>query len=177
MRKTFIISGYGGQGVMLAGTLLCEAAMREAKFVTFFPSYGAEMRGGTANCQLIISDEPIGAPVIESPNILICLNTPSMHKFIYKLADSGSIILNSSLTGPEPISEDIYSIPANDLAIKAGSIRAANMVMLGAALAISAIVSVESLTETITDAFSLKRRDMSRINIKALTLGYEYFSR
>ncbi|NLB34729.1 MAG: 2-oxoacid:ferredoxin oxidoreductase subunit gamma [Elusimicrobia bacterium] len=177
MKTSVIISRYVGQGGMLAGTLLCEEAMMEDKYVTFFPSYGAEMRGGTANCQIIISDDTIGAPVVEFPNILVCLNTPSMHKFIPKLNSSGNLILNSSLAGSEPIPERIFTIPANDLALEAGSIRATNMVMLGAVSAIFNIVSFESLSETISDIFAVKRSDMVSVNTKALTLGYKFFLR
>src|SRR3989339_2052550 len=100
MKKEIIISGYGGQGVMLAGTLICYAGMKENKFVTFFPSYGAEMRGGTANCQVIVSDEPIGAPIVYFPDILISFNKSSYDKFSPRIGEEGLVFVNSSLYKP-----------------------------------------------------------------------------
>lgn len=176
MKSGVIISGYGGQGVMLAGKILCEAAMREDKYVTFFPSYGAEMRGGTANCQIIISTETIGAPVVECPDILLSLNAPSLDKFYPKLErPDGTAIVNSSLLSGELPSEDIFSIPANRLAIKSGNVRAANMVMLGAASKLSEIVSIESLQKALSDALPRKKKNLLEININALKSGYDFF--
>ncbi|MFC2061764.1 2-oxoacid:acceptor oxidoreductase family protein [Elusimicrobiota bacterium] len=174
MKNKIIISGFGGQGVMLSGTLLCHAGMLENKFVTFFPSYGAEMRGGTANCQVIISDQTIGAPVVKNPDILVSFNKPSFSKFSSKVKSGGLILANSSLYQPEKISSiEIAEIPANDLAEQCGSVLVLNLVMLGALASKTGILKLESITQSVPEVLS-KKKNLWEINKKALEAGFDY---
>ena len=174
MREQIIISGYGGQGVMLAGTLLCYAGMKEKKNVTFFPSYGAEMRGGTANCQVIISDDPIGSPVFTSPETLLSFNRDSFKKFSPRMKPEGVILANTSLYAPEKIAGiKIYEITANDLAENTGSVLAANMIMLGAYIRIRNILKLESLVESVPGLLGKPKEKYWSINQKALEKGYQ----
>ncbi len=175
MRKEIIISGFGGQGIMLAGTILCYAGMRDGKHVTTFPSYGAEMRGGTANCKVIISTKPIGSPVIYNPDILLSFNKPSWNKFAPKIKENGVAIINSSLFKPDQEEETRpLEIPANEIAEKSGSVIAANTVMLGALSAKTEIVSMENLEKAICDSLGGKKKSLIEMNIAAARRGYEY---
>ncbi|MHC4647153.1 MAG: 2-oxoacid:acceptor oxidoreductase family protein [Planctomycetota bacterium] len=135
LREEVIIAGFGGQGIILAGRLLAQTGMRAGKEVTFIPSYGAEMRGGTANCMVILADEPIACPLVANPNSLIAMNKASQHKFAPRLKAGGLLVMNTSLIDEPAQSADtieILAVPVNDLAVKLGSVRAANMVALGA---------------------------------------------
>ncbi|MDA3809433.1 MAG: 2-oxoacid:acceptor oxidoreductase family protein, partial [Spirochaetaceae bacterium] len=161
MHEEIVISGFGGQGVLLAGKLLCIAAMREGKFVSHIPSYGAEMRGGTANCKVIISDQEISSPVIDQPTIVIALNTPSMHKFEPKMVEKGLLLYNSSLIPDKPARTDIQieSVNANEISEAAGSLRAANMAALGYLLKLKPeIASMSSLEEALDEAISSRNK-------------------
>lgn len=176
MHEEIIISGFGGQGVLLAGKLLCIAAMREGKHVSHIPSYGAEMRGGTANCKVIISDEEISSPVIDHPTIVIALNTPSMHKFEPKMAQNGLLLYNSSLIPDVPKRTDIKveSVKANDISEAAGSLRAANMAALGYLLKLKPeIASMNSLKDALDEAISSRNKQHNPINIKIMESGYK----
>lgn len=176
MQEEIIISGFGGQGVLLAGKLLCIAAMREGKHVSHIPSYGAEMRGGTANCKVIISDEEISSPVIDNPTIVIALNTPSLHKFEPKMAENGLLLYNSSLIFEKPTRTDIKveSVKANDISEAAGSLRAANMAALGYLLKLKPeLASMKSLEEALDEAISARNKAHNPINIKIMESGYQ----
>lgn len=160
---------------MLAGNLLCYAGINENLHVSMFPSYGAEMRGGTANSQLIISTDPIGSPVVYSPDILISLNHPSFKKFSSTVKNSGTIFANTSLFEPEEIKEvDIIKVPANNLAEKCGSVKSANVIMLGALLAHDEFIKLSSLEHSIQTVLGERKRDFWDINKKALNTGYNY---
>ncbi|MFC1485162.1 2-oxoacid:acceptor oxidoreductase family protein [bacterium] len=174
MKKNIIISGFGGQGIVLAGRLLCEAAILEAKNVTLFPSYGVEMRGGTANCQIIISDNYIGAPMVYNPDILLCCNRLSFHRFFPKLTQGGDVIVNSSLYDPD--NDNVNKVPANKIAEELGNKLVANMVMLGTFCFVSKIVTLDSLKKVLTEALSRNKRASVDINIEALQKGYDYLS-
>jgi 2-oxoglutarate ferredoxin oxidoreductase subunit gamma len=176
MHEEIVISGFGGQGVLLAGKLLCIAAMREGKFVSHIPSYGAEMRGGTANCKVIISDQEISSPVIDQPTIVIALNTPSMHKFEPKMVEKGLLLYNSSLIPDKPARTDIQieSVNANEISEAAGSLRAANMAALGYLLKLKPeIASMSSLEEALDEAISSRNKQHNAINIKIMEAGYK----
>lgn len=173
MKKEIIISGFGGQGVMLAGTLLCHAAMKEGKFVTSLASYGAEIRGGIANCQVIISDEPIGAPVVYNPDILISLNMPSYEKFSSRVKNGGLILANTSLYKPGKIrGVRIIELPANEIAEKCGSALSVNMVTLGALAARAKVLKLESLVDSIPEVLTDKKKPFWEPNKKALRAGF-----
>ncbi len=175
MHEEIVISGFGGQGVLLAGKLLCIAAMREGKHVSHIPSYGAEMRGGTANCKVIISDNEISSPVVESPTIVIALNTPSMHKFEPKLKEGGMLLYNSSLVHEKPSRADlkIEDVKANDISQAAGSQKAANMAAIGYLLKIKPeIASLQSLEGALDEAISERNKKHNPTNRKVMEAGF-----
>ncbi len=158
---------------MLAGTLLCYAGMRASKEVTFFPSYGAEMRGGTANCKVIISDSPIGSPVFSEADILISLNCPSFEKFYPSVKDGGIVFVNSSLFSPpaEERSFEMVKIPANNIAEECGTVLAANIVMIGSFAKKTGILDPETILQSIPEALEGKEK-LWDINKKALSAGF-----
>ena len=176
MTEQIFLAGFGGQGILLAGKLLCLAAMGEGKFVSHIPSYGAEMRGGTANCSVVISDEEIASPLVPRPSICVVLNTPSLLKFQGIVRAGGLLIWNSSLIDvrPERGDVDCLAVEANAIAEKAGTYRAANMVALGALLARRPQVSsLEAVERALGAAVSARHRDLNEANRRALHSGYE----
>ncbi len=172
MENQIIIAGFGGQGVLLIGKMLAYAGMMEGKEVSWLPSYGPEMRGGTANCTVVISDEPVGSPVVKSPDILIVLNRPSLDKFEPFVKKNGLLLINSSLIDKKAERKDIevLYVPANELALKCGSPKAANMVALGALIGKTNLLKIKSIEETIRDTFSEKEK-LVNLNLKALEEG------
>ncbi|MFP4178756.1 MAG: 2-oxoacid:acceptor oxidoreductase family protein [Spirochaetaceae bacterium] len=174
MTEKIIIAGFGGQGVLLAGKLLCIAAMREGKHVSHIPSYGAEMRGGTANCQVIISDEEIASPVVFAPTTVIALNAPSLHKFQDMVVKGGLLIYNSSLIDetPERGDVDVVPIDANDISEAQGSNRSANMAAIGKLLSKRPeISSMKSIVAALEEAVSARNRKFNEVNEKVLKAG------
>jgi 2-oxoglutarate ferredoxin oxidoreductase subunit gamma len=169
-----VFSGFGGQGVLSMGLNLAQAAMLEGRFVTYLPAYGAEVRGGTANCTVSVSDEEIASPVAYAPAFVVALNQPSMVRFQNKIQSGGVMFLNSSLIEDQPDRGDIevVNVPANAVAERIGNIRSANMVLLGAFIKRSNIVSLDSLIEGLAVALKGKPKIIS-INKEALTVGYE----
>jgi 2-oxoglutarate ferredoxin oxidoreductase subunit gamma len=175
MRKQIIISGLGGQGIILAGNILCYSSMKEDKYVTLVPSYGAEMRGGTANCQIIISDEYIGSPIVKDIDILLSFNKPSYDRFSSKVSKNGIIFANSSLYKPNSIADvGIVEIPGNELAAECGSILTLNMVMLGALVAKTKIIAKETLLNAIPEILTKRKEKFWEINKKALETGFDF---
>ena len=144
MTHEIIMAGFGGQGVMAMGKILVEAAMEEGKNVSWLPSYGPEMRGGTANCSVIVSDEPIGAPIVTEATAAIVMNRPSLDKFENDVIPGGALFINSSLIDKKASRDDIkvYYVPANDIANELGTDKVANIVMLGAYLQVSGAASL-----------------------------------
>lgn len=179
MHEEIIFAGFGGQGIMLMGKVLSYAAMNEGKHVTWMPSYGAEVRGGTAHSMVIISDVEIASPVVREPTICAVMNKPSLQKFESKVRTKGMLIINKSLiengAGRDDI--DVLEIPATDMASKLGNSRVGNMVILGALLAKKAILEVESLTDSLKDVISPDHKNLIPINKEAIRIGYEYGSR
>lgn len=175
MTEEIIIAGFGGQGVLLAGKLLAIAAMREGRMVSHIPSYGAEMRGGTANCSVVISDEEIASPTIEHPTAVIALNEPSMKKFESKIAKGGLLLLNSSLIKSRPTRTDItvISVDFTDLARDEGTERSANMAALGRLIKEHPFIcSLKSLGSALAEAVSQRNQRFNLINEKVLERGY-----
>jgi len=175
MNQGIIIAGFGGQGIILAGRMICLAAMHEGKHVSHIPSYGAEMRGGTANCSVVVSDEEIASPLVPKPSICIVLNKPSLLKFEARLQQGGLLIYNTTLIDLEPSRSDIEAVPiaANDLAVEAGNIKAANMVVLGLLLKLKPeIAALDSVMAALDNAVSARNKALNTINIEALKLGY-----
>jgi 2-oxoglutarate ferredoxin oxidoreductase subunit gamma len=176
MKERLVIAGFGGQGVLLAGVILANAGMIGGKEVSWLPSYGPEMRGGTANCQVTISDKPIGSPLIDVPDSLIVMNGPSLLKFEDKLKSGGLLLINSSLIGNISKREDVrkYFIPVNDIAIEIGNNKIANVVMLGAYIAASGMIGINEVEKAIMEVFGTKKPELIDINIRALSKGMEY---
>ena len=168
-----IFAGFGGQGVLSMGLSLAQAAMREGKNVTYLPAYGAEVRGGTANCTVAISDEEIASPVASSPEFVIAMNQPSMMRFQHQLQSGGMFFLNSSLIDAEVMRGDIEAVRvlANAIAEQMGNPRSANMVMLGAFIKKSDLVKLETLFEVLKEAFK-KKGKLAAINKETLLAGY-----
>jgi 2-oxoglutarate ferredoxin oxidoreductase subunit gamma len=171
-----IIAGFGGQGVLMLGKLLAYAGMKEGKNVTWLPSYGPEMRGGTANCNVIISDELIGAPIVTEATCVIAMNLPSLDKFEACVQPGGWLLVNSSLIPRPPARTDVQvlTIPVNDLAQQQGSPRVANVVMLGAYLALSHAVQKTSVVAAIEDVLGPGKRHLLGINLNALEAGMTF---
>jgi 2-oxoglutarate ferredoxin oxidoreductase subunit gamma len=173
MTERVFIAGAGGQGVMLLGKVLATAAMKQGKSVTWLPAYGAEVRGGTANCMVIISDEEIGSPYIEEADSMIILNQPSLDKFSGILKKKGLMVLNSTLAHSDKInSAGTLQFPFTDLAVEQGNIKIANMIALGAYLAKNKVVSTGSIVETMKE-MAAGRPELLEINKKALFKGVQ----
>ena len=175
MLERIIISGFGGQGVMLIGRLLAYAGMIEGKKVAWMPSYGPEMRGGTANCTVLISTEEIGSPIVSHPKTLIAMNQPSLDKFESNVSENGLIILNDSLIKREVKRNDVnvIKIPADDIADKLGNSRAANMVVLGAYVKKSGIVKMDTIFKALEKVLAGRNKKMLELNKNALKQGAE----
>lgn len=172
MTERIIIAGSGGQGIMLMGEILAKGAMSENKFVTWLPSYGAEVRGGTVHCMVIISDQEIGSPYIDKADTLIIMNRPSLDRFQYRIKDKGLLILNSSLINTEiKKNAHILSHPFTDIAVKLGNIRVANMVALGCYLAKKKIVDVKNVFRVFEEIAPADKKHLIEINKKALSYG------
>jgi 2-oxoglutarate ferredoxin oxidoreductase subunit gamma len=168
-----IIAGFGGQGVMSMGQLLTYAGMIEGKHVSWLPSYGPEMRGGTANCNVIISDQPVASPIVTEATAVIVMNRPSLDKFEPVLIKDGILLINSSLIDRKAERKDIrpFEIPANEIADGLGNSKVANMVMLGAYLEVSKALKRDSVIEALKKVFGSSKAHLLPINEEALEKG------
>jgi 2-oxoglutarate ferredoxin oxidoreductase subunit gamma len=173
MYQGIIMSGFGGQGVVSGGIMLAYAGMKDGKNVTFFPAYGAEMRGGTANCSVVISTNPVASPVVGTPDSLMIMNEPSLTRFEPALKQGGLLFLNTSLVASRPTRTDItvIEVPANDIAEELGNIKTANMVMLGAYAAKTGAVGLKTLKDNIKKVYIRASDDMVKVNAKAIDRG------
>lgn len=171
-----IFSGFGGQGVIMMGYLLAMAGMAEKRTVTCLPSYGAEVRGGTANCTVVIADEEIASPVASEPEFAVLMNNPSLFRFQNQVQSGGAVFLNSSMIESRPARGDleVYEIPANDLAKQLQEDKVTNMVMLGAFIKRSGLVSFETMEPVLKDTFAHRKPGILKLNNAALLLGYDY---
>ncbi|NLA76158.1 MAG: 2-oxoacid:ferredoxin oxidoreductase subunit gamma [Deltaproteobacteria bacterium] len=169
-------AGSGGQGVLSMGYILAYAAMRDKKNVTYLPSYGAEVRGGTANCTVCISDEEIASPIASAPDFAIVLNKPSMIKYQEMIRKGGIMLVNSSLVDAKAETEgiEVVYVPASKLALELGSERAVNMIMLGAFAAKTGVTSIESLIGGMSEVLKSKNAGLVDLNKKAVERGAEY---
>jgi 2-oxoglutarate ferredoxin oxidoreductase subunit gamma len=174
MQTEVIMSGFGGQGLMMIGKLLAHAGLEEGKSVTWLPSYGPEMRGGTANCTVVVGDKPIGSPLISSPRAAVVMNQPSLEKFAPMLRKDGILVINSSMIPLNSDRTDLRSfrIKANDLAAELGNRRSANLVMLGAYIGMDEVVSHKTLLEAIKKTFASKKQFID-VNCKTFMEGYK----
>ena len=170
-----LIAGFGGQGVLFAGKFLAYKGLVQDKQISWLPSYGPEMRGGTANCSVIISDTPVGSPIITTPDVLVAMNLPSLQKFVDAVAPGGKIILDSTLIDAkvERTDVEVFYIPATQLAKDAGFSTLANMILTGKALKEMDIVAYEGNKETLESFIPAKKAGLIDMNIKALQIGYE----
>ena len=171
-----LIAGFGGQGVLFAGKFLAYKGLVQDKQVSWLPSYGPEMRGGTANCSVILSDTPVGSPIITTPDILVAMNLPSLLKFVDTVAPGGKIIIDSTLIGiqVERTDVEVFYIPATQMAKDAGFATLANMILAGKVLKEIDIVSWEGNKETLESFIPAKKVDLIDVNCKALQLGYDF---
>jgi 2-oxoglutarate ferredoxin oxidoreductase subunit gamma len=168
-----LMAGFGGQGMLLAGRVLAHAAMERGLEVSWLPSYGPEMRGGTANAIVCISTKPIGSPLIASPHALLAMNIPSLEKFAPKVRPGGLIVINSSLADRDPGRDDctVIKLPAIEMAKKAGTQRAANFVMLGAYTGATDVVPAEAIVKEIESEFSGSKARFLPANVAAFESG------
>jgi len=173
MHTEIVLAGFGGQGVLLIGKLLAYAGMRAGREVTWMPAYGPEMRGGTCNCTVVLSDRPIGSPISKSPHGLIALNLPSLDKFEDAVRPGGVLVVNSSLVPRPPHRTDlaVVRVPANEIALEVGSAKAANMVALGAYLGRSGVAELEQVKAVVAESFAAKPA-LVAVNHAALSRGF-----
>ena len=169
-----IIAGFGGQGIILAGKLFAQTVMKAGKEVTYMPAYGAEVRGGTSNCMIMIADEPIASPMVTNPDSLIAMNKASVSKFAPRLKAGGLLVMNSSLVNDMPQLDptiQVLAVPADDIAIELGSLKSANMVALGAYLQKRQILSPDAAVASLPDVLARRHHKTLPINIEALRRG------
>lgn len=176
MHHEIIISGFGGQGVLFVGQLLAYAGLAEGRHVTWIPSYGPEMRGGTANCTVIISDQEIGSPLVQHPTAALVMNPPSFEKYATRVQAHGVLIVDSSLVTQTAAREDINEIrlPAKEIATELGAPQIANVVMLGALIAATKVVALETMSQVLEEHMSARHRDKLQANKLALQRGAEF---
>lgn len=176
MACEILVAGFGGQGVLFAGRVLANEALLRDKEVSWLPSYGPEMRGGTANCSVIVSDNPIGSPIITSPDILIAMNLPSLDKYENAVKKGGIIIVDSSLIERKIKRDDVSShyIPATQMASDNELSGLANMIVLGFLAKVSGLIPYDNIKNTMTKIIPQNKQHLFDFNIKAIELGYNY---
>lgn len=176
MTTQLLIAGFGGQGVLFAGKFLAYKGLLEGKQLSWLPSYGPEMRGGTANCSVILSDDPIGSPIISSPDVLIAMNLPSLDKYEDTVVPGGMIFVDSTLIERKVRRTDVkvFYIPCTALAQQIGAPTLANMIMTGKVIKESGAVRYENLDAALKKVVSARHADLFDINLKAINTGYQY---
>ncbi|MBN1591957.1 MAG: 2-oxoacid:acceptor oxidoreductase family protein [Candidatus Coatesbacteria bacterium] len=177
MTTELIVAGFGGQGVLLFGKFLALSGLKEGKEVVWIPSYGPEMRGGTCNCTVVVSDDPIGSPIIYSPKTVVVMNKPSLAKFGPRVHSDGLLLINSSLIDTTSDRTDIRieTVPANEVAMELGNGKAANMVALGAYVALTNVVEFDTVLNVVEESFQ-KKKEFLELNLAAVKKGYELAS-
>lgn len=179
MEQRIEVGGHGGQGVVLMSYLLAHLGMRRGLNVTWFPSYGAEMRGGTASCSVRFSHDIIDSPLIDEATHLIALNNPSLVKLMPKLIPKGIVIYNTSLvsTPPHEVCDEpiAYPVPATEMAQELGQVKTANMVILGVYIGLTSLATDEEVEQALRERISAKHEKLIPINLKAVSLGRQYF--
>ncbi|MBP3652199.1 MAG: 2-oxoacid:acceptor oxidoreductase family protein [Clostridia bacterium] len=176
MTHSFLIAGFGGQGLLFAGKFLAIKGMNEGKEISWLPSYGPEMRGGTASCSVIVSDDPVGSPIVDHPDVLMVMNLPSLDKYEKAVAPGGMIFLDSSLIGRKVERTDVkvFYIPATKMAGEQGVSTLANMILTGKILKELGEFDEESIKSALNKVVSAKHPEMFDFNMKALALGRDY---
>lgn len=175
MIEELLFAGFGGQGILLAGQLVAKAAMDDGLFATWFPSYGPEMRGGTANCQVVYSDDEIGSPIVSEYDTVIVMNQPSLEKFQPLVKSGGILLVNTSLVEIDGPRDDIeiVGVKANDLARAVASDRAANVVIVGAYNALKGHIKHETLENVLRQTFERKGEQIVQGNLRAFAAGLQ----
>lgn len=173
METGLIVAGFGGQGVLLIGQLIAYSGMLDGREVSWMPSYGPEMRGGSANCAVVISDEPVGSPKVEEPDVVIAMNKPSMLLFEKMVKPGGALLYNSSIIDTPPGRTDIRAVPVpcSEIADQAGDLRAANMAMLGAYAGLTCTFDVETLMDALRHKVGKGKEKLMEINRRAIEAG------
>jgi 2-oxoglutarate ferredoxin oxidoreductase subunit gamma len=176
MHTEIILAGFGGQGIMFAGQILSYAAMDAGKEVTWIPSYGPEMRGGTANCTVVIADEEIGSPVVKNPDAILAMNLPSLDKYEPLIKPGGVLVINASMVDRLARRTDIttVSIPCNEIAEQIGNPRLANMVAIGALLACMDVLTLADMETALNNHMPGRHKALLPKNIEALNKGAEF---
>jgi len=176
MQTEILIAGFGGQGVLFAGQLLAYAGMDEGKEVTWIPSYGPEMRGGTANCTVVIADEEIGSPLVRHPQAVVAMNRPSLDKYEMVIQPGGLLVINASMVDREVEREDVrvVALPGNEIAEELGDRRMTNMVLLGGLLANLPVLSLEALERALRAHLPVRHHRLLPLNVQALQRGAQF---
>lgn len=174
--EEIILAGFGGQGILFLGKVLAEVGMATGRKVSWIPSYGPEMRGGTANCSVVISQNEIASPIVLEPDTLIAMNLPSVTKFEPKVKKGGIMIFNSSLIDKDKFRDDIkaYAIPANEMAIKLGNNKVANLIMAGAYSALSGNLGYDDVIKVLPELMPASKKELLDINVNAFKAGHEF---
>ena len=175
MTTQILIAGFGGQGILFAGKFLANKGLLEGRHLSWLPSYGPEMRGGTANCSVVLSDEPVGSPIVNKPDVLIVMNLPSLDKYEDTVVPGGAIFVDSTLIGRKVARTDVraFYLPATQLAQQNGIATLANMIMLGKVLKECDFTGFDNIEDAVRTVVSAKHADLFDVNLKALKLGYE----
>lgn len=178
MQTETIIAGFGGQGVLFAGQVIAYAAMDNGLEVTWIPSYGPEMRGGTANCTVIVSDEEIGSPLVAHPAVVVAMNLPSLDKYEPMVKEGGLLVVNSSMVDRSPTRTDIHwvMVPGNEIAEELGDRRMTNMVLLGAMLANVSLLPLEAVEKSLREHLPERHHKLLPMNYKALREGAKFLA-
>ena len=176
MTTQILIAGFGGQGILFAGKFLANKGMLEGRHLSWLPSYGPEMRGGTANCSVVLSDDPVGSPIVNNPDVLIVMNLPSLDKYENSVVPGGTIFVESTLIERKVLRTDVKAvyIPATKIAQQNGIPTLANMILLGKVMKESDFVSYQGIEEAVRSVVSAKHADLYDLNLKAIRMGYEY---
>ena len=176
MNMQILIAGFGGQGVLFAGKFLATKGLIEGKNVSWLPSYGPEMRGGTANCSVIISDDPVGSPIVNEPNCLIAMNLPSLRRYENSVVPGGMILVDSTLIDEKVERDDVsvFYVPATKMAKDEGFSTLANMILCGKLIKESADLKFENTDEALKKVIPPRKANLLDINLKALKVGYEF---
>ena len=176
MTTQILIAGFGGQGILFAGKFLANKGMLEGRYLSWLPSYGPEMRGGTANCSVVLSDDPVGSPIVNHPDVLIVMNLPSLDKYEDAVVPGGTIFVDSTLIERKVNRQDVKSIyiPATKIAQQNGIPTLANMILLGKVMKETEFVSYQGIEEAVRSVVSAKHADLYVLNLKAFRMGYEY---
>ena len=171
--RQYLFSGFGGQGLLFSGKFLAYKGLLEGKQVSWLPSYGPEMRGGTASCGVIVSDEPVGSPIVSEPDVLVAMNLPSLDRYEDAVRPGGVIFADSTLIGRRVKRTDVtvYYLPATQMASDAGFATLANMILMGKILAVFGEFNEQGVRAALAKVISARHADMAEVNMKALTLG------